>query len=136
MIKNISYLLALSSLLMQAGAQLFAVTVIVTTLSSNPPESLSMLNGDYAYDSSDFWDVLPNITSIFLLVAILLNWKTDRKKYLIGSILVFIIGAIYSIFILAPAAEMHGANWLILDWILFGITLLASALLIIPLAKK
>jgi hypothetical protein len=136
MFKKILYLMALSSMLIQAGAQLFAVSVIVTTLSSNPTDSLAMLKGDYAYDSSNFWDIMPSITSILLLLAIIFNWKTHNRKYLIASILIFIAGALYSIFILAPAAEVHDSNWLVLDWILFFVTLLACILLLVPLAKR
>lgn len=128
--------MALSSLLIQAGAQLFAVSVIVNTLSSNPPDSLAILNGDYAYDSSNFWDIMPSITSILLLLAIIFNWKNHKRKYLLASILIFVVGALYSILILAPAAEVHDSNWLLLDWILFFVTLLACILLLIPLAKR
>jgi len=53
------FLSLLSLLLIQSGAQLFAIIVAVSTLIESPPESLAMIQGDFPYDSSIFWDVFP-----------------------------------------------------------------------------
>lgn len=135
MLKRLSLLMALSFSFMQAGAQLFAITVIVTSLTSNQPDSLSMLEGEYGYDSSPFWETFPNITTLFLIVALIANWKTSNRKYLLVGFGLFITGALYSIVILGPASESHASNWLMLDWILFAITILSCISLIIPFFK-
>ncbi len=135
MLNRLSLFLALSFSFMQAGAQLFAITVIVTSLTSNPPDSLSMLEGEYGYDSSPFWETFPNITTLFLIIALIVNWKTSNRKYLLVGFGLFITGALYSIFILGPASESHASNWLMLDWILFFITILTCISLTIPFFK-
>ena len=48
---NLSLIPAVVGALLQAGAQLFAITVIVGTVTEAPPRSLAMYAGDYGYDS-------------------------------------------------------------------------------------
>ena len=44
---NLSLIAAVVSCLIQAGAQLFAVVIVVATVTEAPPRSLAMLAGDY-----------------------------------------------------------------------------------------
>ncbi len=66
--------------LLQAGAQLFAVAVVVSTVAKAPPRSLAMFAGEYGYNSGPFWEVIPTITLLLLLIALLANWKTPRRR--------------------------------------------------------
>ena len=141
----------LSLLLIQLGAQLFAITVAVTTLIESPPESFAMIQGDFPYDSSTFWNVFPNILGSIFLIAIIFNWRTKFKKWILISFGLYVLSAIFAIFILEPAQANvlnHSINgtelqdlksdtltWYRFDWILFFLTLITSIALIIPIFK-
>ncbi len=46
--------------LMQIGAQLFALSVVASTVSAAPPRSFAILEGAYRYDSSCVLEYGPN----------------------------------------------------------------------------
>ena len=141
----------LSLLLIQLGAQLFAITVAVTTLIESPPESFAMIQGDFPYDSSTFWNVYPNIIGSFFLITIIFNWRTKFKKWILISFGLYVLSAIFAIFVLDPAQanvlnqsidgtqlqdlKNDALTWYRYDWILFLLTLTTSITLIIPIFK-
>ncbi len=98
----ITYLILLLTKIIGNGASLFAFVVIVLTLASSPPESFSMIEGEYGYDSSIWWDVFPNVDLVVFLIALITNWKTDRRKWLLISFAIGLLSAIYAIFLLEP----------------------------------
>ena len=150
---SISLLLFLLSLLLiQLGAQLFAITVAVTTLIESPPESFAMIQGDFPYDSSTFWNVFPNILGSIFLITIIFNWKTKFKKWILISFGIYVLSAIFAIFIVEPAQanvlnfsidgtgsrdlKNDALTWYRYDWILFSLTLITSVTLLIPIFKQ
>src|SRR6186713_2477870 len=54
-LKNITLIALVACCLAQVGAQLFALSVVASTVSAAPPRSFAILQGDYRYDSSGFW---------------------------------------------------------------------------------
>lgn len=150
---SVFFLLSLLSLLLiQLGAQLFAITVAVTTLIESPPESFNMIEGDFPYDSSTFWNVFPNILGSIFLITIIFNWRTKFKKWTLISFGLYVLSAIFAIFVLEPAqANVLNQNidgtqlqdlkndaltWYRYDWILFFLTLITAITLIIPIFKN
>ena len=141
---------AVASCLIQVGAQLFAVVVIVDTVTAAPPRSLAMLAGEYGYDSSAFWDVAPMVTSVLLLVALATNWKTRRRRLVLGAVGTFLIAGLFAAFILEPvqaevlaagysdvvdeALRARAAHWRMLDWISWSLSLVVGILLCVALA--
>lgn len=93
---------AVVSCLIQAGAQLFAVVVVVGTVTQAPPRSLAMFAGDYGYDSDAFWNVVPMVTSVTLLSALCFNWKTPRRRLLVGAGVTYVIAGLFAAFVLEP----------------------------------
>ena len=81
--KDVSLMAAAASCLVQVGAQLFAILVIVRTLIAAPPRSFAMLQGAHGYDSSIFWNIVPMITLVTLLLALAANGKTMRRGLLL-----------------------------------------------------
>ena len=144
------FLSLLVLLLMQLGASLFAITVTVSTLVESPPESLAMTQGDFPYDSSIFWDVYPNILGSVFLIALILNWRTRFKKWILISFGLYIVMALFAIFIFEPAQAIvlnyngaasqdlkhDAAMWYMYDWILFLIASSAAIALLIPVFKE
>ena len=99
---NLSLIAAVVSCLIQVGAQLFAVVVMVGTLTQAPPRSLAMLGGEYGYDSSAFWNVVPMVTFVLLLAALATNWKTTRRRLLIGAVVGFVVAGVFAGVVMGP----------------------------------
>jgi hypothetical protein len=147
---NLSLIAAVISCLIQVGAQLFAVVIVVGTVAEAPPRSLAMLSGEYGYNSGPFWDVMPIVTSVLLLVALATNWKTPRRRLLIGATVAFIVAGLFSAFVMAPVqAEVVSAGysdavdeglraraawWHTLDWMSWALALVVGVLLSVGLA--
>jgi hypothetical protein len=149
---NLSLIAAAVSCLLQVGAQLFAVVVVVATVTQAPPRSLAMLNGKYGYDSGPFWDVVPMVTGVLLLVAIATNWTTPRRRLLLGAAVAFIVAGMFAAFVMEPvkadvvsvaysdivdeALRARAAWWYTLDWISWALALVVGILLSIALVTQ
>jgi hypothetical protein len=150
---SLVFLLSLiGAVFIQFGAQLFAIIVIVSTLVESPPESFALIRGDFAYDSSKFWDVYPNISGGLFILAIVFNWKTQFRKWILISFGMYIIGALFAIFVLEPThAEVvrivlnetksnrlqdDALLWYRLDWILCILTFVTGIVLLVPIFKQ
>ena len=147
---NLSLIAAVVSSLIQAGAQLFAVVVVVGTLTEAPPRSLAMLVGEYGYDSGPFWEVVPMVTSVLLFVALATNWKTPRRRLLLGAAVLFVVAGLFAAFVMEPVQadvvsarysdalneglRARAAWWHTLDWISWALILVVGLLLSIALA--
>jgi hypothetical protein len=68
--------------------------MMVSTLSKTPPRSFAMLQEEYGYDSSSFWDIVPTITCLLLIIALITNWKTKRRKLILFALAPFITGGL------------------------------------------
>ena len=143
---NITLIALIVSCFVQIGAQLFAISIIARVVQSAPPRSFAILEGSYRYDSSAFWQTVPPITAVLFLVALISNWKTDRRRLLIGAFSLFIIGGVVAGVYLEPMfariiavgyrdvvdpdLQARAATWYAMDcgvWVLglaAGITLL------------
>ncbi len=151
-IPNVSLIAAVVSTLLQAGAQLFAVAVIVGTVTEAPPRSLAMYAGDYGYKSGPFWDVMPNVSLAFLLIALVGNWRTKRRRQLLVALALFIGAGLFSVYVMGPVQEavvgagfrdavdealrVKGARWRMLDWASWAMTLSAGVVLAAALAVR
>src|SRR6185436_20108329 len=80
------------SCFIQIGAQLFSVSTIARVVQSAPPRSFAILEGAYRYDSSAFWQTVPPITGVLFLLALVANWKTDRRRLLLAAFTLFLVG--------------------------------------------
>ena len=148
---NVTLAAALSSCFIQMGAQLYALIVIAGTIAKAPPRSFAMFEGQYGYDSSAFWNTVPPITAILLLVALIANWKTVRRKLLLFAIAMFIVGSLMAGFVVEPvfaeliaigysdqvdpALQARAAKWYALDWTLWGAAALAAVALLLAFMR-
>jgi hypothetical protein len=131
-LRNITMMALVASCVMQIGAQLFALSVVASTVSAAPPRSFAILQGEYGYDSSAFWSTLPTITFVLFLIALMANWKTTRRKLLLLALFLFIIGGLVAgLYVepvfdemtaigfrdeVDPALQRRAAVWYSLDW--------------------
>ena len=149
--RNVSLMAAAASCFIQIGAQLFAVSVIVRTVVQAPPRSFAIFGGAYGYDSSSFWNTVPPITALLLVIALAANWKTRRRNLLLIAMAVFVLGGVVAGVFLEPTfAEMlavgysdaidpelqrRAANWYALDWVVWVFSLFAGVPLLAALAR-
>lgn len=145
---KISLIAIFATLFVQIGAQLFAMLTIVKTLVKNPPKSFQMLIGDYGYDSSIFWDTIPNVTTLLFVTALIACWKTKGRRWIIISFLIFICAGVFAMIVVEPRfAELISnqnntnliemtSTWYRLDWTLWCLTLLSGLFLTKPVYER
>jgi hypothetical protein len=149
--KELALIASAASCLVQAGAQLFAILAVVRTLVAAPPRSFAMLQGEHGYDSSLFWDTVPMVTLVTLLVALVANWKTTRRTLLLLTLALFVIGSILAGVVVEPgfgkllavgykdsvdpAPQAQAATLYAYDWILWLVSLAAGVSLLVALAR-
>ena len=148
---NVALVALIVSCFIQVGAQLFAVSVIARTVKSAPPRSFAILEGAYRYDSSAFWQIVPPITAVLFLVALVANWNTDRRRLLLSAFTLFLIGgAVAGLYLEPMFAEIKGigyrdvvdpelqaraATWYAYDWGVWGFGLVAGLALLTALTR-
>ncbi len=140
-----------ASCLVQVGAQLFALSVVASTVSAAPPRSFAILQGEYRYDSSAFWSTVPMITFVLFLIALVANWKTPRRKFLLLALTLFVVGGLVAGLYLEPifdemkaigfrdevdpVLQSRAATWYALDWAVWTTGALAGITLLLALMR-
>ena len=61
-----------------------------------------MLQGEYGYNSTSFWDIVPSITFLLFIIALITNWKTQRQKLILFALALFIFAGVAAAFLLEP----------------------------------
>jgi hypothetical protein len=151
-IANLSLIPAVAAALLQAGAQLFAVAVVVSTVTAAPPRSLAMYAGEYGYNSGPFWEIMPTVTLGLLLIALAGNWRTPRRRLLLAALALFIAAGVFTVFVMGPAQEavvgvsysdtvdealrVQAAPWHVLDWAAWALTLSTGLVLTASLSVR
>ena len=147
---NLTLIALIVSCFTQIGAQLFAISIIARVVQSSPPRSFAILEGPYRYDSSAFWETVPPITAVLFLVALIANWKTDRRTLLLGAFTLFLIGGLVAGVYLEPMfakiiaigyhdvvdpdLQARAARWYAMDWAVWILGLVAGITLLLALA--
>jgi len=148
---NVTLIALIVSCFAQIGAQLFAISMIARVVQSAPPRSFAILEGPYRYDSSAFWQTVPTITAVLFLVALIANWKTDRRKLLLGAFTLFLIAGVAAGVYLEPMfarmiaigyqdavdpdLQARAATWYAMDWGHWVLGLAAGIALLCALAR-
>ncbi|WP_234033736.1 hypothetical protein, partial [Qipengyuania gaetbuli] len=149
-IRNLTLMAAITSCFLQAGGGLFAISVLVSTITEAPPRSFAMLEGAYSYDSSAFWETLPPITAALIVIALAANWKTSRRWLMVTAFALFILGGLLAGILLEPEfariteggyndwvdpeLKERARSWYALDWATWSLTLFAGIALLLALA--
>jgi len=150
-LKNITLIAVTASCLLQAGAQLFAVAIVASTISAAPPRSFFILEGEYGYNSSSFWDIVPTLTFSLFIIALITNWKTQRQKLILYALVLFIIAGLVAGFLLEPffadiikigysdrvdtALQAQARRWYIFDWMVWVLGLVSGLILLLALTR-
>ena len=79
---TVLFLLTLFYIIMLGGGTYEQITV-TSVVSSAPPKSLSMLQGDYGFNPVRFWVLFRPLTILLFIGAIILNWPSSLRRKLI-----------------------------------------------------
>ncbi len=150
-LKNVTLIASVASCFIQFGAQLFALVVIASTVAEAPPRSFAMFQGEYGYNSSAFWSTVPPITFVLLVIALVTNWKTGRRKLLLLALTMFLVGGLVAGLFLEPVfdemkamgyrdevdpmLQSRAATWYALDWAVWGMAVVAGLALLLALIR-
>ena len=148
---NVTLMASVASWFIQFGAQLFALIVVARTVAQAPPRSFAMLQGEYGYNSSVFWETVPLITFVTLLIALVSNWKTRRRNLLLLALAMFIIAGLMAGILLEPIfdelkatgyrdeidpiMQARAATWYALDWAVWSLGFVAGTSLLLALIR-
>lgn len=149
--RNLTLMALITSCFLQVGGGLFAILVVVNTIIEAPPRSFAILEGAYRYDSSAFWETLPPITAILFVIALIANWKTTRRMFVVAAFALFILGGLLAGFfsepefariteagyrdMVDPELQSRARSWYALDWAVWSVTLTAGLTLLLALAN-
>lgn len=147
--RNLTLMALITSCFLQVGGGLFAILVVVNTIIEAPPRSFAILEGEYRYDSSAFWETLPPITALLFVCGLIANWKTARRRLLLIAFGLFVLGGLLAgVFlepefakmiasgyqdVVDPALKVRARNWYVLDWSVWGLGLTAGMALLVAL---
>ncbi len=150
-VRNVTLMAVITSCFLQAGGGMFAISVLVSTITAAPPRSFAILEGAYRYDSSAFWQTIPPITALLFVIALIANWKTNRRWHVAAGFGLFIIsGLLVGIFLepeyasitgggfrdmVDPELQRRAQRWYMLDWGAWSLTLAAALILLAALAR-
>lgn len=150
--KNIFYVLACISYCLIIGAGIYEHFAVWPVAFSELPKSLMMFQGDYALQSESFWKLVHPVTLILLLVTLGLNWKTERKKYILITLATYIIMLIVTFIYYVPELksiigtpyaatvdadiQKRGSLWITLSKIRLTFIFVSAFILILGLTRS
>lgn len=149
--KTFFYVLACISYCLIIGAGIYEHFAVWPVAFSEPPKSLMMFQGDYALQSEPFWRLVHPVTLGLLLVTLGMNWKTERKKYILIAIATYITALIVTFIYYVPelksiigtpfsstidaALQKRGDLWITLSEIRLSFIFVSAFVLISGLTK-
>ncbi|MCC6252926.1 MAG: hypothetical protein IT238_10740 [Bacteroidia bacterium] len=89
--KNTFYALTCISYCLIIGAGINEHIALWPVAFSEPPQSLIMFQGNYALNPALFWSLIHPVTIILFLITLVLNWKTERRKYILIPMVTYMI---------------------------------------------
>lgn len=99
MTRTLSLIIASISFIIVIGGGTYEHLAIVPVWSEAAPASLTMFQGPYALKAQNFWIPIHPVTIASLAVALFLNWKTERRKFILvtisGYLSVIAVTAVY-----------------------------------------
>lgn len=148
-IRNLTLMAVVAICFLQLGAQMFAISVVASTLAEAPPRSFAILEGEHRYDSGAFWATLPPITALLFVIALVANWKTRRRLLVLAAFGLFVLAGLLAGILLEPlfasmtqggfrdvvdpALRSRARQWYALDWTVWSLGLAAGIALLLAL---
>lgn len=91
MTKDVIYSIACLLFTIVIGGAVYEHLAVVPRWSAAPPLSLSMFQGEYGLNAGLFWMTIHPVTLLFFIVALVMHWRTPRKKNLLITFLSYVL---------------------------------------------
>ena len=99
MIRTVSLIIASISFIIVIGGGTYEHLAVVPAWSAAVPASLTMFQGEHALAAANFWIPVHPVTIALLTIALILNWRTERRYYILvtltGYLSVVAVTAVY-----------------------------------------
>ncbi|PYS99172.1 MAG: hypothetical protein DMF63_13985 [Acidobacteria bacterium] len=87
MIRTLLLILGCISFIIVIGGATYEHAAVVPVWTSAVPASLHMFQGEYGLAAWNFWIPVHPITMVLLLTGLIANWGTERRNYVLVTIL-------------------------------------------------
>jgi hypothetical protein len=151
MIRTLSLILASITFSVVIGGAVYEHLAVVPVWSSAVPASLSMFQGEYRLAPGNFWIPIHPIAISLLAIALILNWRTVRRNYVLvtlaGYALVLVTTFIYFVpELMSLTQSAYSANvseeltrragiWEALSLVRLGFLLCLAVVMLLGLSK-
>lgn len=88
---NATLIAASIAYMVVVGSDIFGQQVLIPVTFAEPPRSLLLYNGPVEYDSAPYWQALTSIVVALSALAVLTNWKTPRRWWVVGFFAAFFV---------------------------------------------
>src|SRR5690348_3924142 len=93
--RNLSLIFASLAITSICGCGLYEHVAVVPQWAAAPPQSLTMFQGPYGLNAPPLWQSIHPVTLLLLLITLVTNWKTSRRRpiliTIIGYLLILIV---------------------------------------------
>lgn len=150
-IRTLFLILGCISFITVIGGAAYEHLAVVPVWASAVPASLAMFQGEYALAASRFWIPIHPITLGLLVVAMILNWRTRRRGFILaclaGYVLILVITFLYFVpELMAITSSAYGPSvdpeltqrakmWETLSLVRLGVLGLLAVILLFGLSK-
>lgn len=86
MVGTISLILASISFIVVIGGAVYEHAAVVPVWSAAVPASLSMFQPPYGLAAANFWIPIHPITVVLLVAAMIVNWRTPRRTFILAAL--------------------------------------------------
>ncbi len=86
MIRTLLLILGCISFIIVIGGATYEHAAVVPVWTSAVPASLSMFQGEYGLAAANFWIPVHPVTILLLVTALIANWRTPRRAYLLATL--------------------------------------------------
>lgn len=150
-IRNLLLILGSISFITVIGGAVYEHLAVVPVWSSAVPASLAMFRGEYGLAAQRFWIPIHPVTLVLLSLALTLNWRTERCKYILTAILGYVsvlaitfvyfvpelialTGSAYNA-VVDPELTRRANYWEVLSLVRLGFLLVLAVVLLLGLTK-
>lgn len=84
--RTLVLILASISYIIVIGGATYEHLAVIPQWAAAPPASLAMWQGEYGLNSAAFWPVVHPVTFLLLIVALVLNWRTARRRFIVVTL--------------------------------------------------
>ena len=151
MLRTLLLILGCISFIVVMGGATYEHVGIVPVWTSAVPASLAMFQGEYGIVPWHFWIPIHPITVSLLVIALIANWRTPRRNYIIAGLggYIAVLAATFTYFVpelfalmgttysatIDPKLTRRANVWETLSLVRLGVIFVIAVVLLLGLSK-